>query len=240
MQRDLVELARRGDHDAFEALASAAFDGLYALALRIVRDADRTDDAVQDCLIRAWKQLPRLRDPDRFDAWLRRLLVSACSDQSRHTRRRSVEIRVLPLERPGGRDATSDLADRDQLERGFRRLSVEQRAVLVMTHYLGMRAGEIAGTLGIPVGTVQSRLLHATRAMRAVLEADARPALVAEGGRRPGTVRRISMPGSPPGSTKERRRARARCCPARSRRRVRLARTGSGSHDSDRPRGSNR
>ena len=90
---------------------------------------------------------------------------------------------MLPLERAGGRDATADLADRDELERGFRRLSVEQRAVLVMTHYLGMRAGEIAETLGIPVGTVQSRLLYAIGAMRAVLEADARPVQVAAGGR---------------------------------------------------------
>jgi len=183
MQRDLVEQARRGDHDAFEALASVAFDGLYAVAHRILRDVDRSDDAVQECLIRAWRELPRLTDPDRFDAWLRRLLVNACYDESRRTRRRSVEIRVLPLERAGGRDATADLADRDELERGFRRLSVEQRAVLVMTHYLGMRAGEIAETLGIPVGTVQSRLLYAIGAMRAVLEADARPVQVAAGGR---------------------------------------------------------
>src|SRR3972149_11299934 len=98
MQRDLVEHARRGDHDAFEALASVAFDGLYALAHRILRDTDRTDDAVQECLIRAWRELPHLRDPDRFDAWLRSLLVNACYDESRRSRRRSVEIRVLPLD----------------------------------------------------------------------------------------------------------------------------------------------
>jgi RNA polymerase sigma-70 factor (ECF subfamily) len=184
MQRELVELAQGGDHDAFEALASDAFDGLYALAIRILRDADRTDDAVQACLINAWKGLPRLRDPASFQGWLRRLLVTACHDEARHTRRRAAEIHVLPVDRPGGRDAPTDLADRDELERGFRRLSVDQRVVLVMTHYLGMRAGEIAETLGIPVGTVRSRLLYATRAMRAVLEADARPALVAVGGRR--------------------------------------------------------
>ena len=183
MQHELVERARRGDHDAFEALASGAFDRLYALAHRILRDVDRSDDAVQECLVRAWKELPRLRDPDRFEAWLHRLLVNACYDESRRTRRRSVEIRILPIERAGGRDAASDLADRDELERGFRRLSVEQRAVLVMTHYLGMSAGEIADTLGIPVGTVQSRLLYGISAMRAVLEADARPARIAAGGR---------------------------------------------------------
>ena len=184
MQRDLVEHAKRGDKDAFEALASMAFDGLYALAHRILRDADRTDDAVQECLIRAWKEIPRLRDTDRFEAWLRRLLVNACYDESRRIRRRSMEIHVLPIDRAGGRDASNDLVDRDELERGFRRLSVEQRVVLVMTYYLGMRAAEIAETLGISVGTVQSRLRYAMGAMRAVLEADARPALVAEGGRR--------------------------------------------------------
>jgi len=184
MHRDLVEQARHGDHDAFEALASMAFDGLYALAHRILRDFDRTDDAVQECLIRAWKELPRLRDPDRMEAWLRRLLVNACHDEARRVHRRSREIHVLPMEHPDAHDTARDLADRDELERGFLRLSIEQRVVLVMTHYLGMRSAEIAETLGIPVGTVQSRLLYATRAMRAVLEADARPLLVAEGGRR--------------------------------------------------------
>ena len=184
MHRDLVEQARHGDHDAFEALASMAFDGMYALAHRILRDFDRTDDAVQECLIRAWKELPRLRDPDRMEAWLRRLLVNACHDEARRVHRRSREIHVLPMEHPDAHDTARDLADRDELERGFLRLSIEQRVVLVMTHYLGMRSAEIAETLGIPVGTVQSRLLYATRAMRAVLEADARPVLVAEGGRR--------------------------------------------------------
>jgi RNA polymerase sigma-70 factor (ECF subfamily) len=183
MQRQLVEQARRGDRDAYEALASSAFDGLYALAHRILRDVDRTDDAVQECLIRAWRQLPRLRDPERFDAWLRRLLVNACYDEARRVRRRSRDIHILPLDRAGERDAANDVVDRDELERGFRRLSVEQRTVLVMTHYLGMSAREVAETLEIPIGTVQSRLLYAIRAMRAVLEADARPVSIAAGGR---------------------------------------------------------
>jgi RNA polymerase sigma-70 factor (ECF subfamily) len=181
--RELVELAGRGDHDAFEALATSAFDGLYAVAHRILRDVDRADDAVQECLIRAWRELPGLREPGRFDAWLRRLLVNACYDESRRTRRRSQDIRVLPLQRASGHDASRDIVDRDELERGFRLLSVEQRAVLVLTHYLGMTAREVAETLDIPVGTVQSRLLYAIRAMRAVLEADARPVQIAAGGR---------------------------------------------------------
>src|SRR5262245_20091482 len=161
MQRELVERAKHGDHDAFEALLSARFDGLYALAERILRDVDRTDDAVQSCLISAWRKLPLLRETDRFDAWLRRLLVNACYDESRRTRRRSAEITSIPLDRSGGRDAGSDVADRDELERGFRRLAVEQRVVLVMTHYLGMRAAEVAETLDIPIATVQSRLRYA-------------------------------------------------------------------------------
>ena len=133
--------------------------------------------------IRAWRELPRLRDPDRFEAWLRRLLVNACHDDVRRVRRRSLNLTLLPLERAGTPDTSSGLAERDALERGFRRLSVEQRTELVMTHYLGMPAAEIARTLDIPVGTVQSRLLHAIKAMRAALEADARPVPIAVGGR---------------------------------------------------------
>jgi RNA polymerase sigma-70 factor (ECF subfamily) len=181
MQRDLVERARAGDHDAFEALTAAAFDRLYAVARRILRDRDRCDDAVQECLVRAWRDIRALRDPERFDAWLYRLLINACRDEDRRERRRGPEIRVLPLDRAAPGDAASELADRDQLERGFRRLNVEQRVVLVLHHYLGMRAPEIADTLGVPVGTVHSRLHYATTALRAVLEADARVPMVAGG-----------------------------------------------------------
>ena len=183
MQPDLVELAKRGDHEAFDALPGRAFDHLYELARRTLRDADRADDAVQECLLRAWRDLPGLRDTGRWDARLHRLLVNACYDESRRHNRRSVEIHLLPLERAGGRDAASDLADRDELERGFKRLPVEHRAVLVLSHYLGMRAAEIADILGVPLGTVQSRLHYATTGMRAVLEADARTPVAVKGGR---------------------------------------------------------
>ena len=184
MQRDLVERARRGDKMAYSELASAAFHGLYALAYRILRDADRTDDAIQSCLMRAWQQLPRLRDPDRFDAWLRRLLVNACHDEWRR-RSREGSLRFLTHDQPPGRDVAMDLAARDELEGAFRSLSVEHRAVVVMTYYMDLSTREIAETLGIPVGTVRSRLHYAMGAMRAVLEADARPVpLAAEGGRR--------------------------------------------------------
>jgi RNA polymerase sigma-70 factor, ECF subfamily len=183
MQVDLVGRAKRGDVEAFDVLATAAYDRLYAFARRILRDGDRSEDAVQECLVRAWRGLRGLRDLDRFDAWLYRLLVNACYEESRRRRSRAVEIHVLPPDRAAGGDLARDQADRDQLERGFGRLPVEQRAVLVMHHYLGLRMPEIAETLGIPEGTVRSRLHYATLAMRAVLEADARPVLVAQGGR---------------------------------------------------------
>jgi RNA polymerase sigma-70 factor (ECF subfamily) len=183
MQGDLVQRAQRGDHEAFDMLAGAAYDRLFALAYRILRDADQSDDAVQECLVRVWRDIRGLRDPDRFDAWLQRLLVNACYDEGRRLRSRAREIRLLPLDRAAPGDAANDLADRDQLERGFRRLPIEQRAVLVMHHYLGLRMPEIAETLGVPEGTVRSRLHYATLAMRAVLEADARTVVVAEGGR---------------------------------------------------------
>jgi len=183
MQRDLVERAKKGDHDAFEALTAATFDRLYAVAHRILRDADRSDDAVQECLVRAWRDLKGLREPDRFDAWLYRLLINACRDEGRRQRRRGPAIRVIPLDRPAPGDAANELADRDQLERGFRRLHIHQRTVLVMRHYQGLRPTEITETLGLPLGTVHSRLHYATTALRAVLEADARATMVAAGGR---------------------------------------------------------
>ena len=173
MQRDLVEAARRGDHEAFEVLAAAAGDRLFAIARLILRDRDGAQDAVQEALVHAWRELPRLRDPDRFGAWLHRLVVNACADQGRHQRRWSAEIRMIRAE-PATDDGARSLADRDELERGFRRLKPEQRAVVVLHHYLGLPLPEVAETLGIPVGTAKSRLHYAMEALRAALEADAR------------------------------------------------------------------
>lgn len=178
MRRDLVEAAQRGDHDAFEVLATSAGDRLYAVAFLILRAADLAEDAVQEALVRAWRQLPALRDPDRFDAWLHRLVVNACADQGRQLRRWSQQVRLLPPETAAG-DHASSVADRDQVERGFRRLKPEQRAVLVLHHYSGLSAAEIAQVLGIPEGTARSRLHYATAALRAALEADARQPVVA-------------------------------------------------------------
>jgi RNA polymerase sigma-70 factor (ECF subfamily) len=180
VQQQLVEAARRGDHEAFEALAIAAGDRLYAIARLILRDAHQAEDAVQNTLVHAWRSLPSLRDSERFDAWLRRLLVNACADLGRHQRRWSAEVRILRDE-PSAADASGSLADRDQLERGFRRLKPEQRAVVVLHYYVGLPVSEIADTLGIPAGTVKSRLHYATEVLRAALEADARPVAVSNG-----------------------------------------------------------
>jgi RNA polymerase sigma-70 factor (ECF subfamily) len=178
LRRDLVEAAQHGDHEAFEVLATSAGDRLYAVAFLILRAADLAEDAVQEALVRAWKQLPSLRDPDRFDVWLHRLLVNACADQGRQLRRWSQQVRPLARDASTGDHAVS-VADRDQLERGFSRLKPEHRAVLVLHYYNGFSTAEIAGILAIPQGTARSRLHYATEAMRAALEADARHPVVA-------------------------------------------------------------
>ena len=181
MDRDLVEQARRGDREAFAILARARVDELFGIARRIVRDVDLAEDAVQQTLVIAWRELPRLRDPDRFDGWLRRTLIHACYAEARRKRAWLSAIRVLPVDWPAGPDPISELVDRDELDRAFRRLPPDQRAILVLRHYLGLGLHEIAEVFDIPAGTAYSRLHYAHRAMRALLEADARPTAVAGG-----------------------------------------------------------
>jgi RNA polymerase sigma-70 factor, ECF subfamily len=181
MQRDLVEDAQHGDHEAFEALAVAVSTRLYRVATLILRDRFLAEDAVQEALVHAWRRLPTLRDPERFDAWMYRLVVNACADIGRARQRASAGIRVI---RPVSTvdDASGWTADRDRLERGFRRLGPEQRAALVLHSYLDLPAHEIAEILGVPVGTVKSRIHTATQLMRAALEADDRPVAASGGG----------------------------------------------------------
>ena len=181
MERDLVEAAQRGDREAYVDLIRSRADHLYALTHRILRDVDRAEDAFQDALVIAWRDLPALRDPDRLDAWLRRLFVNVCLKHATRERRRTANLRVLPVDGPAAPDELLGIADRDQLERGFRRLPPEQRVILVLHHYVGYAPSEIAELLGIPDGTARSRLHNAHRAMRAALDADARVELV--GGR---------------------------------------------------------
>jgi RNA polymerase sigma-70 factor (ECF subfamily) len=180
-QRELVERAGRGDHDAFGLLVGASIAQLEAVARLIVRDQELARDAVQDAYIRAWRDLPGLRDPDRFDAWMHRLTVNACLDVIRRRRRRPIEVDLEPLAPPSVGDETGRVADRDQLERGFRHLGPEQRAVLVLHYYVGLAVPAVAETLGIPLGTAQSRLGRALAALREALGTESEPAAVHRG-----------------------------------------------------------
>lgn len=173
-----MERAGRGEDAAFDALIRLASDRLYAIAYRIVRDQYLAEDALQQTLVTIWNELPRLRDPDRFDAWTHRLIVRAAVAESRRVRRGGTRVQLLPddADASPAPDQYRAVADRDQLERGFRRLTPEQRAVLVLQHYAGLSLAEIADVLGIPPGTAASRIHYATRALRAALEADTRVA----------------------------------------------------------------
>lgn len=175
MDSDLVRRAQQGDQDAFARLVAAAGDRLHAVAQRILRDPDLAEDATQQALLSIWRDLPQLRDPSRFDAWSYRLLVRACYAEGKRSRRWLPGMRLMPADEPVQPDAVSRVVDRDQLERGFRRLSIDHRAVVVLHHYLDLPLDQIASSLGIPVGTARSRLHYAMRALRAALDADARP-----------------------------------------------------------------
>jgi RNA polymerase sigma-70 factor (ECF subfamily) len=174
MQREIVERAREGDHDAFAVLAGGAISRLDSAAWLILRDVGQAQDAVQNALVRAWRDLPTLRDPDRFDAWLHRLLVRACIDEARRVRRHRIDVEPASFEIPVVGRMEAELANRDQIERGFVRLAPEMRAVIVLHHYLEMPLPDVAAALGIPVGTAKSRLHRALAQLRAALEADAR------------------------------------------------------------------
>ncbi len=172
-QAELVIRAQAGDREAFDRLVTAALDRLYSAARLILDDSDLAEDATQEALVHCWRDLPRLRDPERFDGWLHRLLVNAVADQFRRRRRFRASVAMVPSE-IGPDDPAQRLADVDELARGFERLRIEHRTILVLHHYLGLSTAEAAGVLGIPAGTAASRLHYATTAMRAALEADAR------------------------------------------------------------------
>lgn len=180
MQRSLVEQAAAGDQRAFESLVRQSADRLFAIAYRILRDHHRAEDALQQTFVTIWDELPRLRDPDRFEAWTYRLIVRTSIAQAKRERRGGPMIQLLPGDQLAGTagyrapDEIAAVADRDQVQRGFRRLKPDQRAILVLQHYVGLSLAEIADVLGIPVGTAGSRLHYAARALRAAIDADER------------------------------------------------------------------
>jgi RNA polymerase sigma factor (sigma-70 family) len=166
-QRLLVERAGRGDHDAFsELVRGGAIARLDAAARLILRDPELARDAVQDALVHAWRDLPGLRDPDRFSAWIYRILIRSCLELLRRRRRRVIEVELTATADVPVRDAGSQIVDRDQVERALRRLDPPARAVVVAHYFLGLPLPEVAGMLGIPLGTAKSRLHRSLAAMR--------------------------------------------------------------------------
>ncbi len=175
MDTDLVSRAQQGDKEAYAILAGGFADRFLAVARRILRDLDLAEDATQQALMTIWRDLPQLRDPGRFEAWSYRLLVRACYAEGRKERRWAPNLRLLPTDEPMAADGLDSVDDRDQLERGFRRLSLEHRTVVVLHHYLDLPMERVAEIVGIPIGTAHSRLHYAMRGLRAALDADARP-----------------------------------------------------------------
>jgi RNA polymerase sigma-70 factor (ECF subfamily) len=174
-QRTLVERAQRGDRDAFALLARAAAARLDAAARLILRDPELARDAVQEALIRAWRDLPGLRDVDRFDAWFHRLLVNAAIDESRRRKRRVMEVDIDPMDVPMVADEIGRLADREALDHALASLTPEYRALVVLHYYLGVSVPEAAASLGITLSTAKSRLHRAIGTLRVAFSADAEP-----------------------------------------------------------------
>jgi RNA polymerase sigma-70 factor (ECF subfamily) len=174
-QRELVERAQRGDHDAFGVLAGLFVGRLDGAARLILRDQELARDAVQEGFIRAWRMLPTLRDPDRFEGWLRRLVFRSCIDSLRRRGRRPIEVELSPIDGPVIGDISTVIADRELLDMALRRLQPEWRAVVVLHYYLGMSLPDVASTLGIPIGTAKSRHHRSLALMRVTIDRDLDP-----------------------------------------------------------------
>jgi RNA polymerase sigma-70 factor (ECF subfamily) len=168
MLRGWVEAAQGGDHAAFEQIATHVLDRSFATAVQILRDPTAAEDAVQEAMIRAWRDLPSLRDPDRFDAWLRRLVVHACFDESRRMRRRRNAEARAELRQSAVGDGQDALAGRDAVERALARLTPMHRAALVLRHVQDLSVAEVAEAMSVPLGTAKSRLHHGEQALRTV------------------------------------------------------------------------
>ena len=181
MDRDLVERARSGDQEAFADLVLQASDTLFGIARRIVRDPGLAEDVLQNALVTIWRKLPHLREVDRFDAWAYRIVVNACYEDSSRNRRWAATVRVIPVDRADGADQYRSISDRDELERAFRVLPLDQRAVFVLHHHVGLPLVDVADVLGIPDGTARSRLHYATRALRTAFEASRAQLTIQEG-----------------------------------------------------------
>jgi RNA polymerase sigma-70 factor, ECF subfamily len=175
MDPEVVMRAQQGDEAAFESVTVAAYPRLYRIAFGILREHGAADDAAQLALVDIWRRLPRLRDPERFDGWSYRLLVRTCYREARRRPDWVPDEAISPSLQPRAADPFGHVLDRDQLERAFRGLSVEHRAVIVLRYLLDLPLKDVAEALDVPVGTVGSRLHRALEHVRANLEAADRP-----------------------------------------------------------------
>ncbi len=173
MDPELVIRAQRGDQAAFAEIASSSYGRLHSITFGILRDRSLAEDAAQQAMLDAWRNLPKLRDPARFDAWLYRLTVNICYAEAKRAKRWMPNM-PMDAKEPVAPDEIGSLADREQLDRAYHQLPVDQRAVLVLRHIVGLPMEEVARTLDIPAGTARSRLYRALQSMRAALEADSR------------------------------------------------------------------
>jgi RNA polymerase sigma-70 factor (ECF subfamily) len=166
----MVSRAAAGDRDAFAQLIAPRADRTLRTARAILRNEAEAHDAAQEALVAAWVNLPRLRDPARFDAWLHRLLVNACREALRR-RKRSREVQVEA--EPASTDFTRGSLETASVKAAFGRLSVEERTILLLHHLHGLPLDQVARHLDVPVGTAKSRLWHARRSLERALEAEA-------------------------------------------------------------------
>jgi RNA polymerase sigma-70 factor (ECF subfamily) len=170
VDRDVVERARSGDQEAFADLVHQVSDTLLGVARRILRDPGLAEDVLQNALLTIWRKLPHLREADRFEGWAFRILVHACYAEAPRNQRWASTVRLLPTGQASAEDDIQRVSDRDELERAFRLLPLDQRAVFVLHHHVGLPLVAVAETLGIPDGTARSRLHYATRALRAAFD----------------------------------------------------------------------
>jgi len=174
MDHELVDRAREGDREAFALIVDASFDRCHEIARRILGESHLAQDATQQAMLSIWRDLPKLREAARFEAWSYRITVNACYAEAKRARRSLPAIQSAD-DGPAITDEYGTIIDRDQLERAFSRQKLEHRAVLVLRYYLDMPVEEVATTLDIPLGTAKSRIHHALKSMRAALDADSRP-----------------------------------------------------------------
>lgn len=177
LDSEVIRAAQHGDREAFGVLAETLAHPFLGASRRILRDLDRAEDATQDALVSIWHGLPTLREPAAFEAWAYRILVRTCHAQAARVRDASPNVRLLSADPPDPDDPFGAVVDREQLDRAFRRLSVDQRTVIVLRFFLDLPLGRLAEVLGVPEGTVSSRLHYAIETLRSAVEADARPAL---------------------------------------------------------------